>query len=90
MRYMSSTSSNDGTSAITVTFDTGYDLDIAAVDVQNRVSPAQGRLPATSTTPASPSPRRTQLRAGRGFISPDHSLSPCSSRTISTSTSATR
>ena len=46
MRYMSSTSSNDGTSAITITFQTGYDLNIAAVDVQNRVASAQGRLPA--------------------------------------------
>jgi HAE1 family hydrophobic/amphiphilic exporter-1 len=45
MRYISSTSSNDGTSAITITFETGYDLDIAAVDVQNRVSAATGRLP---------------------------------------------
>src|SRR5207302_1670393 len=45
MRYMSSTSSNDGTSSITVTFDTGYDLNIAAVDVQNRVASVQGRLP---------------------------------------------
>lgn len=47
MRYMSSTSSNDGTSTITITFRTGYDLSIAAVDVQNRVASAQGRLPAT-------------------------------------------
>ena len=46
MRYISSTSSNDGTSAITTTFQTGYSLDIAAVDVQNRVASAQGRLPA--------------------------------------------
>ena len=38
MRYISSTSSNDGTSAIITTFQTGYSLDIAAVDVQNRVS----------------------------------------------------
>ena len=48
MRYISSTSSNDGTSAITTTFQTGYNLDIAAVDVQNRVSTATGRLPAGS------------------------------------------
>lgn len=47
MRYMSSTSSNDGTSSITITFQTGYNLSIAAVDVQNRVASAQGRLPAT-------------------------------------------
>jgi HAE1 family hydrophobic/amphiphilic exporter-1 len=45
MQYISSTSSNDGTSAITVTFRTGYNLDIGAVDVQNRVAAAQGRLP---------------------------------------------
>jgi HAE1 family hydrophobic/amphiphilic exporter-1 len=46
MRYISSTSSNDGTSTITATFQTAYDLNIAAVDVQNRVAAAQGRLPA--------------------------------------------
>jgi len=46
MRYISSSSANNGTSMITVTFVTGYDLDIAAVDVQNRVSSVQGRLPA--------------------------------------------
>lgn len=46
MRYIQSTSGNDGTSAITTTFNTGYSLDIAAVDVQNRVSSATGLLPA--------------------------------------------
>ncbi len=46
MRYIQSTSANDGSSAITTTFDTGYNLDIAAVDVQNRVSSATGLLPA--------------------------------------------
>jgi hydrophobe/amphiphile efflux-1 (HAE1) family protein len=45
MTYMSSVSSNDGTSSITVTFDVGYDLDIAAVDVQNRVIMAQPQVP---------------------------------------------
>jgi multidrug efflux pump subunit AcrB len=34
MRYINSTSSNDGTSTIIVTFKQGYDKDIAAVDVQ--------------------------------------------------------
>src|SRR5689334_25403904 len=38
MIYMSSVSGNDGTSTITLTFDIGYSPDIAAVDVQNRVS----------------------------------------------------
>ncbi len=45
MVYMSSISSNEGTSEITVTFEEGYDLDIAAVDVQNRVSTAMAQLP---------------------------------------------
>ncbi|HIJ21139.1 MAG TPA: hydrophobe/amphiphile efflux-1 family RND transporter, partial [Deltaproteobacteria bacterium] len=46
MTYMTSISSSDGTSNITVTFDVGYDLDIAAVDVQNRVTMAQPQVPA--------------------------------------------
>jgi HAE1 family hydrophobic/amphiphilic exporter-1 len=45
MTYMSSSSSNDGSSTITVTFDVGYPLAIAAVDVQNRVSQAASSLP---------------------------------------------
>ena len=46
MRYITSSSTNSGTSSITATFQTGYSLDIAAVDVQNRVASVQGRLPA--------------------------------------------
>jgi HAE1 family hydrophobic/amphiphilic exporter-1 len=45
MKYMTSTSSNDGSSSITVTFDASKDKDIAAVDVQNSVSVAQPELP---------------------------------------------
>ena len=44
MTYLSSTSSNDGSSTTTVTFNVGYPLDIAAVDVQNRVSQAASSL----------------------------------------------
>ena len=47
MRYMSSSSGNDGSSSITATFKLDRSLDIAAVDVQNRASTAQGRLPAS-------------------------------------------
>ncbi len=76
MRYMSSTSSNDGTSAITVTFDTGYDLNIAAVDVQNRVASVQGRLPATvNNTGISITKANSNFVLAAGFISPDKSLS---------------
>jgi HAE1 family hydrophobic/amphiphilic exporter-1 len=45
MLYMSSASTNSGVSQITVTFDVSRDQDIAAVDVQNRVSQALGRMP---------------------------------------------
>lgn len=45
MRYMTSSSGNDGSSSITVTFELTRSLDIAAVDVQNRVSAVLGRLP---------------------------------------------
>ncbi len=76
MRYISSTSSNDGTSAITVTFQTGYDLSIAAVDVQNRVATAQGRLPAVvNNTGISITKANSNFVLAAGFVSPDHSLS---------------
>ncbi len=45
MRYITSSSSNDGTSSINVTFDASRNVDLAAVDVQNRVSLAEPRLP---------------------------------------------
>ncbi len=77
MRYISSTSSNDGTSAITVTFQTGYDLNIAAVDVQNRVASAQGRLPATvNNTGITITKANSNFVLAAGFVSPDNSLSP--------------
>src|SRR5882762_6959149 len=45
MTYMTSSSTNSGVSSINVTFDIGRDADLAAVDVQNRVNSALGRLP---------------------------------------------
>ncbi len=45
MQYMSSTSGNDGSCAITITFDIARNLDVAGVDVQNRISQVEGRLP---------------------------------------------
>ncbi len=44
--YFSSSSSSNGGSNITVTFRNGTNLDIAAVQVQNRVAVAEPRLPA--------------------------------------------
>ena len=45
MIYMSSTSAGDGSYNLTVTFETGTDLDMAAVLVQNRVAVALPQLP---------------------------------------------
>ena len=45
MKYITSTSGNDGSSNITVTFDLTRNPDLATVDIQNRVNTAQGRLP---------------------------------------------
>ncbi|MCB9898022.1 MAG: efflux RND transporter permease subunit [Planctomycetes bacterium] len=45
MLYMSSTSTSDGRYTLTVTFEVGTDIDIAAVDVQNRVALATSQLP---------------------------------------------
>ena len=45
MKYITSTSGNDGTSQISVTFDLNRNPDLATVDIQNRVNTAQGRLP---------------------------------------------
>jgi len=47
MKYITSTSGNDGSSNITVTFDLNRNPDLATVDIQNRVNTAQGRLPAS-------------------------------------------
>ncbi|MFO7803586.1 MAG: multidrug efflux RND transporter permease subunit [Desulfovermiculus sp.] len=47
MLYMSSTCSNDGSYSLTVTFETGTDLDMATVLVQNRVAIAEASLPDT-------------------------------------------
>jgi hydrophobic/amphiphilic exporter-1 (mainly G- bacteria), HAE1 family len=45
MSYMSSNSTSSGQSSITVTFDVGTDVNIATLDVQNRVNIAQPALP---------------------------------------------
>ena len=45
MLYMTSTATNSGTGTITVYFKQGTNPDMAAVNVQNRVSMAQGLLP---------------------------------------------
>ena len=60
MMYMTSNASNSGSADISIYFKQGTDPDMAAVNVQNRVSMAQGLLPfspsmmrKTSTTSSS-------------------------------------
>ena len=49
MDYMTSTATNTGDAEIEITFKQGTDPDMAAVNVQNRVSKAQGFLPSEVT-----------------------------------------
>ena len=49
MTYLTSTATNNGMATITVYFKQGADADMAAVNVQNRVSQAQALLPAEVT-----------------------------------------
>ncbi len=49
MTYMESTATNMGSATINVYFKQGFDPDMAAVDVQNRVAKAQGLLPSEVT-----------------------------------------
>ncbi|MBE9149100.1 efflux RND transporter permease subunit, partial [Coleofasciculus sp. LEGE 07092] len=70
MRYMTSSSSNDGSSSITVTFDATRDQDIAAVDIQNRVSIAQPQLPeAVTQTGVTVSKESSSILMGFGLYS---------------------
>lgn len=49
VKFIKSTSANNGVSQINLTFDLGTNQDLAAVDVQNRVSTVQSRLPGPVT-----------------------------------------
>ncbi|MCM5557414.1 efflux RND transporter permease subunit [Pleomorphomonas sp. JP5] len=77
MTYMSSSSSNDGSSTITVTFDVGYPINTAAVDVQNRVSQAASSLPAiVNQTGVSVRKQNPNFVLIVNLISPDGSVDP--------------
>lgn len=47
MLYMSSNSGSDGSYSLTITFENGTDVDMAAVKVQNRISLAEASLPSS-------------------------------------------
>src|SRR5713101_7645085 len=70
MTYMQSSSTNSGVSTINVYFDIGRDPDLAAVDVQNRVNQALGRLPAdVRTNGVTVTKNSTGFLGGLGFFS---------------------
>src|SRR5215468_6641175 len=77
MKYITSSSGNDGSSSIVATFDLNRDADLAAVDIQNRVNTAQGRLPNTVKSNGI-----TIVKASNNFVfgaavfSPDGRYSP--------------
>jgi HAE1 family hydrophobic/amphiphilic exporter-1 len=76
MTYMTSSSTNSGTSAITVYFDISRDPDLAAVDVQNRVNQVLGRLPAdVRTTGVTVAKSTAGFMGGLGFFSKDNRYS---------------
>jgi HAE1 family hydrophobic/amphiphilic exporter-1 len=73
MLYMTSSSTNSGFASINVTFEVGRDADLAAVDVQNRVNQALGRMPAdVRTNGISVTKNTTGFLGAIGFFSPDN------------------
>jgi len=72
MLYMSSTSADDGTYNLTVTFDVGTDMDIASVLVQNRVAIAEPQLPSEVRSQGITTKKRsTQILQFIALTSPD-------------------
>jgi HAE1 family hydrophobic/amphiphilic exporter-1 len=73
MTYLTSSSTNSGVSSITVYFEVGRDPDLAAVDVQNRVNQALGRLPVeVRNNGISVTKNSAGFLMGIGFFSPDN------------------
>lgn len=74
MTYMTSSATNAGTATISVYFKQGTDPDMAAVNVQNRVSKATGQLPAEVTqVGVTTSKRQTSILQMFSLHSPDDS-----------------
>ena len=77
MKYITSTSTNNGLSSIVATFDLTRDPDLAAVDIQNRVNTAQGRLPAAvKATGVTVTKSSQDFVLGAAVYSPDGRYSP--------------
>lgn len=75
MTYMTSTASNAGSVTITVYFKQGTNSDMAAVNVQNRVSKANGQLPTeVKQVGVTTSKRQTSILQIFSLHSPDNSF----------------
>jgi len=74
MTYMSSKSANDGTYTLTLTFEIGTDIDLAQINVQNRVSKAIPSLPPEATRlGVSVDKKATNMLLIINLLSPDES-----------------
>src|SRR5581483_1208365 len=77
MRYITSSSTNQGFSNIVTTFDLNRDPDLAAVDIQNRVNTAMGRLPnAVKATGVTITKSSNNFVFGAAAFSPDGRYDP--------------
>ncbi len=83
MLYMESQSANDGSMSLTVTFELGTDLDIAQVQVQNRVAAAESGLPeVVRRIGVVTSKESANLLLVVHMLSPDGSLEPIGHREL--------
>ncbi|MDE6449617.1 MAG: efflux RND transporter permease subunit [Muribaculaceae bacterium] len=74
MTYMESTATNTGSARISVYFQQGFDPDMAAVDVQNRVAKAANLLPSeVNQVGVLTQKRQTSMLVGFSLYSPDSS-----------------
>ena len=82
MLYMESTSSDEGTYRLSITFAAGTDADLAAIDVQNRVAQALAQLPAeVQQNGVQVRKRASNLLMGVSLYSPLGTLTPLFSAT---------
>jgi HAE1 family hydrophobic/amphiphilic exporter-1 len=77
MTYMTSSSTSSGSSGITVNFEVGTDINVATLDVQNRVSVAQPALPdAVKRLGITVRKRNPSIMMAIGFYSPNGTHDP--------------
>lgn len=82
MLYMESTSSDEGTYSLNITFAAGTDPDLAAIDVQNRVAQAVAQLPTEAQqNGVQVRKRATNLMMGEAFTHRTTPTRRCSSAT---------